>query len=257
MRHLTGRRRAALAGLFSALAMSAAAAPSVSPVGPTVPANLLRIELHLDQPVAASLDPRHVRLFDAHGAEIADALLDLALPSRDGRSVALLFQPGRIKNGVRPNIERGLALQAGERVTLRIDDPALSTSFEKTWTVTPAWRERIDLSAWGLTAPPAGSRSPLALRFVGRLPSSARQMIAVTDAQGHRLTGRAALTRDESGWRFVPAQPWCAGHYAVHVHPALEDVSGNRTCAPFESRELRRVDCTRDGVREFVVSPVR
>jgi hypothetical protein len=240
-----------------AVGASALASTSVSPAGPTVPANLLRIELHLDEPIAASLDPRHVRLFDAHGSEIANALLDLALPSRDGRSVALLLQPGRIKHGVRPNVERGLALQAGERVTLRVDDPVLSAPFEKTWTVTPAWAERIDPSAWGLTAPVAGSRSALALQFVAPLPASARQMIAVTDAQGWRVIGRATLERDESGWRFVPAQPWRAGRYAVHIHPALEDVSGNRVCAPFERRELRAVDCTQDGVREFVVSPLR
>src|SRR5213595_282994 len=102
------RARPLLVCICTAAAASAAVGEtSISPAGNTVPENLLRIELHLDAQLPAPLDMRHVKLSDREGNAIPDALLDMALPSRDGLDVVILLHPGRIKSGVAPNVALG------------------------------------------------------------------------------------------------------------------------------------------------------
>jgi hypothetical protein len=231
------------------LAFGLAHAASVSPEGTVVPANLLRLQIHLDAALQAPLELRRVHLFDGRGREIERAFLDLPLPSRDGRTVTLLLHPGRLKTDVGPNLQFGAVLRSGQTVTLVVDGLAL----RKTWRVTPAVRQPLALASWRFNLPRSGSTAALVLQADVPLGDAARVLIAVADASGRRVAGRAELGADDSQWRFVPAQPWHAGPYTLRVHPALEDVAGNRLCAAFEQRELRRADCTAEGRREFVV----
>jgi hypothetical protein len=244
-----------LAALMSAEGAWANGA-SIFPDGPSVPANLLRIELRLDRPLTDPLDMQHVHLLDTQGREIDGAFLGLALADRDARGITLLLHPGRIKTGLGANLALGPALHAGEVVTLQIDDPQLARPLRKQWQVTPARRQRIDLQAWTLHAPATGGLEALELKFPAALSWSAQDMIAIADAQGQGLVGAAHLSDDALSWRFVPQRPWRPGSYVLHIHPALEDLAGNRVCAPFEERALRRAACAADGLREFTVAPV-
>jgi len=230
------------------LAAAAAQAAGVSPAGATVPANLLRLQIHLDAALPATLDLRRVHLFDARGVEIERTFLDLPLPGRDGRTVTVLLHPGRIKTGVGPNQQLGPALRAGQTVTLVVDGLV-----RKTWMVAPAALQRLDLAAWRVDLPRPGSTAALVLQPNVALGDDARTLIAVADGSGRRVAGRAEWGGGESQWRFVPAQPWRAGGYTLRVHPALEDVAGNRLCAAFEQRDLSRVDCRAEGRRDFIV----
>jgi hypothetical protein len=240
---------AALLAAMAAMAAVTARAASVSPASATVPANLLRVQIHLDAAAPALLDLRRVHLFDTRGVEIERAFLDLPLPSRDGRTLTLLLHPGRIKTGVGPNLQLGPALRAGRTVTLVIDGLAL----RKRWTVTSAARQRLDPAVWRINTPRSGFATALGVRPNVTLGADARALIAVADADGRRVAGRAELSDDESQWHFVPAQPWRAGRYTLRVHPALEDVAGNRVCAAFEQRALSRADCRTEGRRDFFV----
>jgi hypothetical protein len=240
------------AALCAAAAVSPAA-PGVSPAGESVPANLLRIELRLDAPLNGPLDMRHVRLFDQHGAEIPAPFLDLALPSLDGRTITVLLHPGRIKTDVRPNVELGPALQAGQHVVLLIDDPRLLAPVRKVWSVTAAERSRIDPDAWVITPPIAGTRAPLRVAALSLLQSSAQHWIGVADTQGRKLAGEARLSEDGATWQFKPTQAWRAGQHSLQVHPALEDAAGNRICAAFEQGQLRDAPCSAGSARSFVV----
>lgn len=231
------------------LATGVAHAAGVSPGGDVLPANLLRLQIHLDAALQAPLDMRHVHLFDRHGREIERAFLDLPLPSRDGRTVTLLIHPGRLKTGVGPNLHLGAVLRSGQTVTLVVDGLGL----RKTWRVTPAVRQPLSLASWRFDLPRPGSTTALVVQADVPLGDAARVLIAVADASGRRVAGRAELGVDDSQWHFVPSQPWYAGQYTLRVHPALEDVAGNRLCAAFERRELSRAECTAEGRREFVV----
>jgi hypothetical protein len=224
------------------------AGTSVSPAGETVPANLLRIELQLDRPRGEPMDLRQVRLLRG-GAVIEDALLGLPLPSRDGHVVTLLLHPGRIKTGVGPNLALGLALHEGDRVTLEVDDPPV----RKTWWVTAPQRQPIVVADWPVAVPAAGSREPLGVTPTTVLGRDAADLIGVADAAGRRVAGSARMAADGSQWLFIPAAPWRSGSFTLRVHPALEDVAGNRQCAAFEQRHLSGVDCRDEGQRSFVI----
>lgn len=249
------------ATLVVALALAPAAAlaagapsPAVTPSGDSVPENLLRIELHLARPLPRPLAMDRVRLVDARGTTIAGALLDLALPGDDGRTITLLLHPGRVKTGVGANLALGRALRAGEDVTLVVDDPQLSRGLRKRWHVEAAVEAGVFEGGWQLDAPRAGSRSPVRVRLATALTASSALLIGVRDPRGGRLAGDASLREGETVWEFRPARPWRAGRYAVVVHPRLEDVAGNRPCAPFEAAGLAGTDCG-EMERAFDVRP--
>lgn len=226
----------------------ATGATIISPAGDEVPANLLRIELHLDAVRDQSLDLRRVRLL-REGRVIDNAFLGLPLRARDGRAVTILLHPGRIKTGVGPNLAVGPALHVGDRITLEIDDPPL----RRTWHVMEARRERLNIERWQIQQPRSGSRAALRVVADAELGAGGDALIAVTDASGRRVPGRARLGVDGRQWLFTPSSSWRTGRYELRVHPVLEDVAGNRPCAAFEQPDLSAADCTSDARRAFRV----
>jgi hypothetical protein len=230
---------------------AAKATAIVYPSGPAVPENLLRIELRLSAPLRAPLSIEHVKLFDADGHAIDDAFLDLPLPSADGRSVALLLHPGRVKSGVGANVLFGRALTAGSAVTLVVDDPALSV--HKTWQVTAFDATAPVPARWRFDAPVAGSRQTLTVHLDAAISSTAESLIAVRGPDGKRVRGRISLAEAETLWRFTPDRAWSSGAHAIVVHPDLEDPSGNRSCAAFELRDESSVACNESVEMPFAV----
>lgn len=227
----------------AAVLAAGASPPGVTPSGDSVPENLLRIELHFARPLRHALAMDRVRLVDASGATIPDAFLDLPLPGDDGRSVTLLLHPGRVKTGVGANLALGRALRAGEDVALVVDDPQLPHPLRQRWHVMPALEAGVFDGAWRVDAPRAGTRGPVRVTLATALTASSAALIAVRDPQGGRLAGAVSLRDGETVWEFRPVTAWRAGRYAIVVHPRLEDVAGNRPCAPFEARDLARTEC--------------
>jgi hypothetical protein len=226
---------------------------SVTPSGPEVAENLLRIELHLDRPMTGALDMSHVTLLDSAGTPIPDAFLDLPLLDRSGRNVTLLLHPGRIKTGVGPNVALGPALRSGQSVTLCIDDPQLGRRFEQHWQVTPPLRERIDPQQWTVQAVRHGGRQPLRVAVPAALDGDAVEAIAVQGPDGRRVAGVATLTTGEREWRFTPAQNWRPGTHLLRIHPRLEDPQGNRLCSAFEQAGQSAQRCEDEGKLAFII----
>lgn len=227
------------------MAAAAVAAPpaAVTPSGATVPENLLRIELHLRQALSHPLAMDRVQLLSADGVVIPDALLDLPLPDGDGRTVTLLLHPARVKTGVGANRAIGRALRIGEDVVLLVNDPQWPAPIRKRWRVGPAADHAIDPAGWRFHPPRAGTRRPLVVILGSALTATSASLLAVRGPGGERLEGSVALRSGETIWQFRPAQAWTRGPHALMLHPRLEDVAGNRPCAPFEARALSSVEC--------------
>jgi hypothetical protein len=245
------RANAALLALV--LTSATASGASITPSGPEVAENLLRIELHLDRPLAAALDMSHVVLLDSGGTPIADAFLDLPLLDRSGRNVTLLLHPGRIKTGVGPNLALGPALRSGQSVTLRVDDPQLERPLEQHWLVTPPLRQRIDPRQWVVQTVRHGGRQTLRIVAPAALDGDAAEALAVQGPDGRRVAGVAMLTAGEREWRFTPAQHWRPGTHLLRVHPRLEDPQGNRLCAAFEQAGQSAQRCEDEGQLAFII----
>lgn len=229
------------------------AATLVTPSGPAVPANLLRIALHLDAPLSAPLDMRRVTLLDADGAAIEHAFLDLPLASADGMAVTLLLDPGRIKTGVGPKLALGPALRAGQGVRLRVDDPQLGHVVEKSWRVAAPLSLRINPQDWMVHAVKRGGRLPLRIAFPAALDGDAAPLLALQGPDGRRLAGTARLASGEREWLFTPAKAWRPGKYLLRAHPRLEDPQGNRLCSAFEQARQSAQQCGEEGRRAFII----
>lgn len=228
------------------LSVAARAEPVAYPSAEVAPANLLRVQVRVDNPLPYPPGIDAFRLEDERGAAIAEPFYDIPVLSQDGLVVSLLLHPGRVKSGLAANAELGRALEPGRTVTLRGVGPMAGLS--RTWRIGPPVARAIDAAAWALTPPRAGTRAPLEVGFDRSLEVNAIAYLAVADARGNRVRGVAAFAEGEHVWRFTPEEPWTASSYAVRVHANLEDVAGNRLCAPFEAVALSEVECAHEAI---------
>ena len=217
---------------------------AVYPSSMVVPDNLLRLYVHFSAPMQRRDVHRFVRLLDS-----ADQLVELpfveienGLWDPDGKRLTLLLHPGRIKRGVGPNMAMGPPLRQGETYRLIIDREfsdangfSLASGFEKTIEVTAADRAAPDPTSWTVT-PPGSAGDSLVVEFPEPLDEALlHRLLAIESAQGEPVAGSIEVAQNETLWRFRPAEPWQPGGYFLWIHPALEDLAGNRIDGLFET----------------------
>lgn len=217
----------------------------VYPSAGRVPANLLRWYIELSAPMEIGGALEHVRVMDESGHEVAGAFLrlDEELWDLERRRLTVLFDPGRVKRGIRTNLESGAPLVAGRRYRLVVDGEwrdgrgaGLASGYELQFEVGAADRRSPDPRRWRLTPPAAGTRDPLHVAFGESLDHAlVGRMIAVIDGEGNAMAGRGAAAEGDSLWSFVPQLPWNGGEYRLTVHAALEDLAGNSLARPFDA----------------------
>jgi hypothetical protein len=219
----------------------------IYPTGSDVPENLLRLYVEFSAPIAVQDVSAHVRLLDSTGHEVESAFVEIREGLWDpGRTRLTLFlHPGRIKRGVGPNRSMGPPLRSGETYELEISSELIDAGglplrkpHRKMLRAGPPDRSSPDPARWRMIAP-AASRAPLVLAFPQPLDSALlRRLLQVIDSTGEPVTGRVELTEGETLWTFSPNRPWTAGEHRVRVHPALEDLAGNRIDGLFDEKML-------------------
>ena len=236
---------------------------AVYPTGPEVPENHLRLYIVFSAPMGLGGGGAHVRLLDEHGRPVADPFLplDVDLWNAERTRYTVLYDPGRVKRGIRPNAELGRPLSVDRRYTLVIDadwrDAAgqpLVAPFRREFQVGPARERALDPASWQLDLPVRGTRDPLAVRFpvpldYGLLQSALR----VTTGGGRPLAGEIRVEQGEMRWTFTPRAPWRPGEYRLVAAATLEDAAGNRIGRPFEvdAAEDRGAERARGAVVPF------
>jgi hypothetical protein len=224
----------------------------VYPSTNVLPENQLKFYIHFSAGMARGFAYEHISLIDQSGARVDVPFLELGEELWDpaGRRFTLFFDPGRIKRGLISQQQLGIALQEGKRYTLVIDKGwkdaqgrPLVADFRKTFTVAPADRKPIDIKAWTIRKPVAGTRNPLTVVFPEPLDHAIlqRELDVVTSA-GTVIEGGVAVGPDERSWIFTPDTGWKKGTYAVRVGTALADLAGNMIDRPFEIDVFERVD---------------
>lgn len=215
---------------------------AVSPATTTVPANLLRLYIHFSQPMARERAYSGIRLLDADDQPVPMPFVIVPQELWDpaGLRLTLLFDPGRIKRGVGPNLELGPPLVEGRRYTLEIagrpdaTGQAMTEPYRHSFTVGPADRSSPDPKSWRMLVPPANTRDPLRVLFDAPLDRAlAERCLAVRGPEGF-LHGRVALDAEVMIWTFVPDSTWRAAAYTLIVAADLEDPCGNRPGRPFD-----------------------
>lgn len=221
----------------------------ISPGSGVWPENLLRFYIHFSAPMSRAPALDYVRLVDAEGRDVREAFLPLEVDlwNVERTRYTMFFDPGRVKRGIRPNVELGRAMYEGRRYAIVIADTwpdaqgrKLSAPFRYEFVAGPGQEQALDPQAWTLTPPAAGSRDPLIVSFPWPLDRGLLQRaIGVARPGGESIAGEMTVAESDREWRFVPAEPWRTGSYALVVLTILEDPAGNRVGRPFEIEMFR------------------
>jgi hypothetical protein len=188
---------------------------------------------------------RRIRLLDASGKAIAEPFLELdeELWSTDGKRFTLLFDPGRIKRGLKPREEVGPVLEQGKSYTLVVNrgwpsarGVPLPGEVRRAFRVGPPDETSPDPKTWKVRPPAAGTLNRLTVMFPEPLDHAlARRLISVLDPQGRVVAGEVAILEHETLWSMSPrGEGWKPGEYRLEVGADLEDLAGNSVARPFE-----------------------
>lgn len=224
------------------------------PSAQLLPENLLKFYIHFSTPMSRGEAFKRIKLIDQDGKQVKLPFLEIdeELWDKQQRRLTVLFDPGRIKTGVTPNQEVGLALDQGRKYSLLVDeawkdakDISLKSSFKKEFLVEPADRNPIDPKAWQLDIPKAGTTDALYVRLLEFLDAALLQrFIDVSGAQGQLIDGKVTVEENEQVWIFKPGTPWVAGKYSLEILKTLEDLTGNKVGRAFEVDKIEQPPAT-------------
>jgi hypothetical protein len=249
-------------------AAAAARVERLYPSAARLPENLLKLYLYFSAPMRRGEAYRRVRLFAASaGREIELPFLELdeELWDREGKRLTLLFDPGRIKRGLRPREEEGPVLEAGKQYALIVDrhwpdasGNPLSEAYRKEFMVGPPDETQPDPRRWKIERPAAGTRNRLVVSFPEPLDYAMLQrVINVTGSNDARIDGRVAVEAEERRWTFTPERPWGPGEHRLVVETTLEDLAGNSIERPFEVDLFRSVERTSEVMKVRIPFVIR
>ncbi|MEM8541059.1 MAG: Ig-like domain-containing protein [Pseudomonadota bacterium] len=209
----------------------------------TIPANTLRLYLKFSEPMARGSLLESISLLGPDGAEISNPFLNLETELWDPTQTraTLLFDPGRIKQGIGPNIEVGAPLKPGENYRVVVRDKMRSAAGVRldgdqsiSFRVGDPERRAINPEAWTIIAPPAETYAPLSVSFDRIMDTGAIQrLLTLSGPSGQRIIGN--IDTDGGGWTLSPNEPWQRGDYQLIIAPDLEDVSGNTIGSMFDA----------------------
>lgn len=218
---------------------------AIYPTSDRVPANLLKLYIEFSAPMSDGEAERRVHLVDANGREVSAAFLhvDEELWDASRTRLTVLFDPGRIKRGLRSNLEDGAPLEGGRTFRVVIDKDwrdgdgrPLVEGASKTLLVGDADRTSPDTRRWDVEAPVAGTTRPLIVRFDEPLDRAlVERWINVTDAAGNPVAGKVTIGERQATWSFAPSRAWTLEAYQVVVDPRIEDLAGNTPAFLFDA----------------------
>ena len=223
--------------------LSAAVAPtvSISPSPTVLPANALKLYLHFTQPMEQGVFLDRITLQRQDGKVVHGAFRETELWSPDGKRLTLWLHPGRQKTGVNLNIDEGPVLQEHHQHTLKIAANWRSTTGVALGkeTVFALAAGAVDHTCpnplrWQITAPKAGTRDSLVVRFDEPLdPAMLVSALKVLRGEGE-VAGVVTVAADARTWSFTPVVAWSQGACVLKIDPLLEDLAGNNLLGPFE-----------------------
>ena len=225
---------------------------AIYPSSQTLPENQLRFYLQFSAPMSRGEAYKRIRLLDESGERVELPFLELEQELWDpaGRWLTLLFDPGRVKRGLVPNVEEGEPIREGRSYRLVIDREwqdarglPLVEAAQKLFVAGPADHRTPNPDDWRLLIPDAGSRDPLIVELGEPLDRRlAERLISAMTTQRRVVNGRVSVDRNETRWLLTPAKPWQPGAYILQVEGVLEDLAGNSVGRPFETVPGRDTD---------------
>jgi hypothetical protein len=225
------------------LPVSSTRVAEVYPTTDVLPSNELKFYVYFSAPMQRGGVWQHIRLLDDTGKKVDLAFLEIdqELWDPNNQRLTILFDPGRIKRGVKPQMDTGSAIVEGRHYTLVIDKELrdahgveLVAPFRKEFRGEASIRTGVDLKDWKIRPPAAGSRDPLQIDFPRPLDYAILEHVIHVDTHGGEIPGVVSIDAHETRWRFIPSTPWRSGSHTLVIDMALEDLAGNRIGRPFD-----------------------
>lgn len=215
----------------------------INPTADKVPENLLRVYLHFTAPMSRGDVYKFVKLVDADGKEVKDAFIKIGeeLWTADGLRLTLLFDPGRVKRGLKPREEDGPILESGKKYEVVVskdwpDADGFPLKAEKRWKFTAGDPDDkpIDPEKWTIAREVPG---PLVtIEFAGKSLDHALvvRMVWVEGPDGKRMDLPVTMDGNQKSAAWGERGRWPKGKYKLVIDTRLEDVCGNRVGQAFE-----------------------
>lgn len=222
----------------------------IYPTAVELPANCLKLYITFSEPMSEGWATGALTLRTREGSVIEGALLQMSpeLWDPERRRLTVLFEPGRVKRGLAPNLEAGPPLALGQQIVVSVDtrfrDASgcdLAAGAQRRYRIGQALRRKVDPSKWTLRSPVQGSRRPLRVRFERSLDRALLEHCLRVIGTFGPVAGKATVGRAESSWSFTPAEAWLPGTYSLAVDSRLEDLAGNSVARVFD-RDLERAE---------------
>jgi hypothetical protein len=215
---------------------------AIYPRANELPENLLKFHIAFSRSMTRGEIYQRVRLYNSRNETVDRPflILDEELWDEEMKSVTLMLDPGRIKRGLRKNIEMGAPLREGERYTLEVQGgwpdrygvPTAET-VRKTFVCLAADRIKPNPRLWTITNP-AAADPILTMHF--HEPMDANMLYSsfrIRDEQGNLVPGETRMLDDQTGFTFK-ASTWSRQTYTVEINPRLEDLAGNNLTRLFD-----------------------
>lgn len=212
---------------------------AVDPGLDRLPENTLRLYIRFSAPMSRGDVYKHIHLMQ--GTKEVDApFLELGeeLWSADSTRFTLLFDPGRVKRGLKPREEVGPSLEEGKSYTLVVDRAwedengvPLVDAYRKSFKVGPPDDKGVDPEQWKIT-----TEKGVEVRFEKALDRAlAERMIRVIGPDGKPWNGTTSASASGDRLRLGDEKTtWAPGTYKLVIDTRLEDPCGNRVGESFE-----------------------
>jgi len=222
----------------------------VYPSTDVLPSNTLKLYIYFSAAMSRGEAWQRIHLLDEKGKPLKFEFVEIQQELWDPQNTRLtvLFDPGRIKRGVLPEMQLGPPIVEGKHYTLVIDREwkdargvQLQQGFRKSFRGGPADRIPPDPKTWRVSAPKAMTSEALVVGFPKPMDYALLQrLFRVSDAHGS-VAGRVRIARQETEWHFTPREPWKAGAYQLVFDTAIEDLSGNHIGQAFDLDKFQQV----------------
>lgn len=228
-------------------------APEVVDIYPSVnilPENTLKIYLYFSQPMGFSNPYDHIVLLDAKGTEVQNAFVELpeGLWNENRTRLTILFHPGRVKQGVGPNLKEGAIFREDELFELVISEAwkdgngnSLDQDFTKKFFVTKAQRNKLKAKNWKFDIS-CEKECLVSLSADGIIDiEMIDQMVSLFNANEEEQVD-FEIYPETDGTFLLRSDDFKIGNsYDLKINPRLEDICGNTFLNAFDYEEGTRI----------------
>jgi hypothetical protein len=218
---------------------------NVLPGDSILPANLLRLYINFSQPMTRHDAYSYIHLLNHQGDTLNQVFYPAEPPlwDKSGQQLTLLFDPGRIKSGLQPNLQWGPGLKPHKEYQLLVSGmedfrgTTLSEVFKFNFRTGATDHISPNVQSWQIQEPKVGTKEPLIVKLDE--PVNHAQVEKAFQIIKDNQSIPVLVSTNTDLLEISPTLPWLPGSYHLRVFNTLEDLAGNSLRKPFEVKEAK------------------